>query len=394
MAIAEKIKNFMDRSSWIRKMFEEGAELKARLGPENVYDFTLGNPDVYPPEVVEEELVKIIQEHQPMKYGYMPNSGYPETKEAVAGTLSSEQQVTVPADSVVMTCGAGGALNVIFKTILNPGDEVISPRPYFVEYNFYVDNNGGVLKTAAPLEDFTLNLEAIEAEITGKTKAVIINSPNNPSGAIFPEDQIRDLGKLLEKKSAEIGHPIYLVSDEPYRKIIYDDAVVPPVFPFYRNSIIANSYSKELSLAGERIGFLALNPEAEEFGSLAAGFLFCNRILGFVNAPGIMQRLIARIQGAAIDIAQYKHKRDLLYDGLVEAGFNLTKPKGAFYLFPQSPISDDVQFVRALQTYNILAVPGSGFGGPGYFRLAYCIDDASIERSLPVFKKVGERFFG
>ena len=394
MAIAEKIKNFMDRSSWIRKMFEEGADLKARLGPENVYDFTLGNPDVYPPEVVEEELVKIIQEHQPMKYGYMPNSGYPETKEAVAGTLSSEQQVTVPADSVVMTCGAGGALNVIFKTILNPGDEVISPRPYFVEYNFYVDNNGGVLKTAAPLEDFTLNLEAIEAEITGKTKAVIINSPNNPSGAIFPEDQIRDLGKLLEKKSAEIGHPIYLVSDEPYRKIIYDDAVVPPVFPFYRNSIIANSYSKELSLAGERIGFLALNPEAEEFGSLAAGFLFCNRILGFVNAPGIMQRLIARIQGAAIDIAQYKHKRDLLYDGLVEAGFNLTKPKGAFYLFPQSPISDDVQFVRALQTYNILAVPGSGFGGPGYFRLAYCIDDASIERSLPVFKKVGERFFG
>ncbi len=394
MAIAEKIKNFMDRSSWIRKMFEEGAELKARMGPENVYDFTLGNPDVYPPEVVEEELVKIIQEHQPMKYGYMPNSGYPETKEAVAGTLSSEQQVTVPADSVVMTCGAGGALNVIFKTILNPGDEVISPRPYFVEYNFYVDNNGGVLKTADPLEDFTLNLEAIEAEITGKTKAVIINSPNNPSGAIFPEDQIRDLGKLLEKKSAEIGHPIYLVSDEPYRKIIYDDAVVPPVFPFYRNSIIANSYSKELSLAGERIGFLALNPEAEEFGSLAAGFLFCNRILGFVNAPGIMQRLIARIQGAAIDIAQYKHKRDLLYDGLVEAGFNLTKPKGAFYLFPQSPISDDVQFVRALQTYNILAVPGSGFGGPGYFRLAYCIDDASIERSLPVFKKVGERFFG
>ncbi len=394
MAIAEKIRNFMDRSSWIRKMFEEGAELKARLGPENVYDFTLGNPDVYPPEVVEEELVKIIRERLPMKYGYMPNSGFPETREAVAGTLSSEQQVEVPADSVVMTCGAGGALNVIFKTILNPGDEVISPRPYFVEYNFYVDNHGGVLKTADPLGDFTLNLEAIEAEITGKTKAVIINSPNNPSGAIFPEAQIRDLGKLLEKKSAEIGHPIYLISDEPYRKIIYDDAVVPPVFPFYQNSIIANSYSKELSLAGERIGFLALNPQADEFSSLAAGFLFCNRILGFVNAPGIMQRLIARIQGAAIDINQYKRKRDRLYDGLIEAGFTLAKPKGAFYLFPQSPISDDVQFVRALQAHNILAVPGSGFGGPGYFRLAYCIDDASIERSLPVFKKVGERFFG
>ena len=250
------------------------------------------------------------------------------------------------------------------------------------------------MKTADQAADFTLNLEAIEAEITGKTTAIIINSPNNPSGAIFPEAQIQKLGKLLERKSAEIGHPIYLVSDEPYRKIIYDDAVVPPVFPFYKNSIIANSYSKELSLAGERIGFLALNPHADDFSSLAAGVLFCNRILGFVNAPGIMQRLVARIQGTTVDISQYKRKRDLLYDGLVAAGFSLVKPRGAFYLFPKSPISDDVQFVRTLQEHNILAVPGSGFGGPGYFRLAYCIDDASIERSLPVFKKVGEQFFG
>jgi aspartate aminotransferase len=393
MAIADKIKNFMDHSSWIRKMFEEGAELKAQLGAENVYDFTLGNPDVYPPEEVETELVKIIQERIPIKYGYMPNAGYPETRQAVAGTLSSEQQIKVPADSVVMTCGAGGALNVIFKTILNPGDEVISPRPFFVEYDFYVDNHGGILKTADPLTDFTLNLEATEAEISEKTKAVIINSPNNPSGAIFPESQIQKLGDLLERKSAEIGHPIYLIADEPYRKIIYDDAVVPPVFPFYKNSIIANSYSKELSLAGERIGFLALNPQADDFSSLTAGFLFSNRILGFVNAPGIMQRLVARIQGSAIDISQYKRKRDLLYSGLTDAGFSLDKPKGAFYLFPQSPISDDIEFVRILQTHNILAVPGSGFGGPGYFRLAYCIDDASIERSLPVFKKVGEQFF-
>lgn len=393
MAIAEKIKNFMDRSSWIRKMFEEGAELKARLGAENVYDFTLGNPDVYPPDIIEEELITIIRKRIPMKYGYMPNSGYPETRQAVAGTLSREQNITVPAESVVMTCGAGGALNVILKTILNPGDEVISPRPYFVEYNFYVDNFGGILKTADPLDDFTLNLEAIEAAITGKTKAVIINSPNNPSGAIFPESQIRKLGELLERKSAEIGHVIYLLSDEPYRKIIYDDAVVSPVFPFYRNSIIANSYSKELSLAGERIGFLALHPNADDFSSLAAGVLFCNRILGFVNAPGIMQRLIARVQGVSIDITQYQRKRDLLYEGLIDAGFSLEKPRGAFYLFPKSPISDDVQFVRTLQQHNILAVPGSGFGGPGYFRLAYCIDDATIERSLPVFKKVGEQFF-
>ncbi len=394
MAIADKIKDSMDRSSWIRKMFEEGAGLKSRLGAENIYDFTLGNPDVYPPEVVETELVKIIHERIPMKYGYMPNSGYPETRQAVAGTLSQEQQTSVPADSVVMTCGAGGALNVIFKTILNPGDEVISPRPFFVEYNFYVDNHGGVLKTVDTLNDFTLDTESIATAITKKTKAVIINSPNNPSGVIFPESQIRALGKLLEQKSAEIGHPIYLISDEPYRKIIYDNAVVPPVFPFYKNSIIANSYSKALSLAGERIGFLALNPDADDFSSLTAGFIFSNRILGFVNAPGIMQRLVAKIQGATIDISRYKRKRDLIYAGIINAGFTVTKPQGAFYLFPKSPINDDVHFVRILQDHKILAVPGSGFGCPGYFRLAYCIDNESIERSLPVFKKVGEQFFG
>ncbi|MBN2332784.1 MAG: pyridoxal phosphate-dependent aminotransferase [Deltaproteobacteria bacterium] len=394
MPIANRITAFMERSSWIRKMFEEGAALKAKLGAENVFDFTLGNPDLSPPPEVEAELLKIIQEKQPMKYGYMPNSGYPETRQAVADYLSTEQQTKVGANAIVMTCGAGGALNVIFKAILNPGDEVIAPRPYFVEYNFYVDNHGGFLKTVATLPDFTLDMDTIEAEITAKTRAVIINSPNNPTGAIFPEAQIKALGELLARKSAETGQTIYLISDEPYRKIIYDGAAVPPIFPFYANSIIANSYSKDLSLAGERIGFLALNPAADDFAQLTSGFLFCNRILGFVNAPGIMQRLVARFQGRSVDISLYQQKRDLLYTGLVEAGFTVAKPAGAFYLFPKSPLEDDVEFVRTLQTFNILAVPGSGFGGPGYFRLAYCIDDASIKRSLPVFKKVGEKFFG
>ena len=392
MAIAEKITQFMERSSWIRKMFEEGAALKAQYGADQVCDFTLGNPDVAAPDAVEEELGKIVREPALLKYGYMPNAGYPETRAAVAGFLGGEQQVAVNPQGIVMTCGAGGALNVIFKTILNPGDEVITPSPFFVEYNFYVDNHGGVLRSIAPGDDFALDLEGIAAAINEKTAAVIINSPNNPSGVIFSAEQIAALGRLLTDKSSELGRTIYLVSDEPYRKLVYDGLTVPPIFPVYRNSIIANSYSKELSLAGERIGFLALHPDADDFNQLVNGFVFTNRILGFVNAPGIMQRLIARLQGVTVDVEIYQRKRDRLYQGLVEAGFQVTKPQGAFYLFPKSPLTDDVEFVRELQQYRILAVPGSGFSGPGFFRLAYCVDDATIERSLPIFKEVGKKF--
>ena len=392
MAIAEKITQFMERSSWIRKMFEEGAALKAQYGADQVCDFTLGNPDVAAPDAVEEELGKIVREPALLKYGYMPNAGYPETRAAVADFLGGEQQVAVNPQGIVMTCGAGGALNVILKTILNPGDEVITPSPFFVEYNFYVDNHGGVLRSIAPGDDFALDLEGIAAAINDKTAALIINSPNNPSGVIFSAEQIAALGRLLAEKSSMLGRTIYLISDEPYRKLVYDGLTVPPIFPVYRNSIIANSYSKELSLAGERIGFLALHPEAEDFDQLTNGFVFANRILGFVNAPGIMQRLIARLQGVTVDIAIYQRKRDRLYQGLVDAGFQVTKPQGAFYLFPKSPLTDDVEFVRELQQYRILAVPGSGFSGPGFFRLAYCVDDATIERSLPIFKEVGKKF--
>ena len=392
MAIAEKISQFMERSSWIRKMFEEGASLKAQYGADHICDFTLGNPDVPAPPQVEEELIKIINEPAPLKYGYMPNAGFPGTREAVAGLLSEEQQVEVNPLGVVMTTGAGGALNVIFKAILNPGDEVIAPSPFFVEYNFYVDNHGGILRKLEQTEDFSLDLEAMAAAINEKTAAVIINSPNNPSGAIFSAAQINALGELLAQKSKEFKRTIYLVSDEPYRKLVYDGLVVPPIFPAYKNSIIANSYSKELSLAGERIGYLALHPGADDFEMLANGFLFTNRILGFVNAPGLMQRLVARLQGVTVDISIYQKKRDHFYQGLVEAGFKLVKPQGAFYLFPESPIADDVEFVRILQQYKILAVPGSGFSGPGHFRLSYCVDDATIERSLPIFKEVGAKY--
>ncbi|MBN2808521.1 MAG: pyridoxal phosphate-dependent aminotransferase [Deltaproteobacteria bacterium] len=392
MAIAKKITQFMERSSWIRKMFEEGAALKAQYGADQVCDFTLGNPDVAAPAVVEEELIKIAREPALLKHGYMPNAGYPETRAAIAEFLSGEQQVKVNPQGIIMTCGAGGALNVIFKAILNPGDEVISPSPFFVEYNFYADNHGGVLRSIPAIEGFALDLEAIAAAINEKTAAVIINSPNNPSGVIYSAAQIADLGRLLDRKSAEIGRVIYLISDEPYRKLVYDGLAVPPIFPAYRNSVIANSYSKELSLAGERIGFLALHPEADDFTPLTNGFVFANRVLGFVNAPGIMQRLVARLQGVTVDVSIYQRKRDRLYQGLLEAGFQVSKPQGAFYLFPQSPLADDVAFVRELQKQRILAVPGSGFSGPGFFRLAYCVDDATIERSLPIFKEVGKQF--
>ncbi len=392
MAIAVKIAEFMERSSWIRKMFEEGAALKAEFGADQVCDFTLGNPDVPAPATVDEELVKIIREPLPMKYGYMPNAGLPLARRAVAEYISGEQQIKVNPDGVIMTCGAGGALNVIFKAILNPGDEIVAPSPYFVEYNFYADNHGGVLKSVPAGENFSLDLEMIAGAITPKTAAVIINSPNNPSGTIFSAAELEALGRLLEEKSRQFKRVIYLVSDEPYRKLVYDGVEVPPIFPAYRNSIVANSYSKELSLAGERIGYLALHPEADDFAQLVDGFIFANRVLGFVNAPGLMQRLVARLQGECVDVSIYQRKRDLLYQGLVEAGFEVIKPRGAFYFFPKSPLPDDVEFVRELQKFRILAVPGSGFAGPGYFRLAYCVDDATIERSLPIFKEVGKKF--
>ena len=350
------------------------------------------NPDVPAPAAVEEELLRIVRQSTPLKYGYMPNAGYPATREAVAAFLSREQEKNVNPAGIVMTCGAGGALNVAFKALLNPGDEIVCPSPFFVEYNFYADNHGGVLRQVEAGPGFSLNLAALAAAIGPQTAAVIINSPNNPSGVVFPAEQIAALGRLLEEKSAALGRVIYLISDEPYRKLVYDGLQVPPIFPAYRNSIIANSYSKELSLAGERIGFLALNPEADDFTGVVNGFVFANRILGFVNAPGIMQRLVAALQGVTVDIEVYRRKRDRLYEALKDAGFTLHKPQGAFYLFPQSPLPDDVEFVRELQQFRILAVPGSGFAGPGYFRLAYCVDDATIERALPIFAEVGRKF--
>jgi aspartate aminotransferase len=394
MALAAKILDAIERSSWIRKMFEEGARLKALHGPENVYDFSLGNPDLDPPEEFHQVLGSIIGELHPGAHGYMPNAGYEETRTAIADHVSQEQGVRVGSEHVVMTCGAAGALNCIFKALLDPGEEVIVSAPYFVEYGFYADNHGGQLRVVPSREDFTLDLVAIERSVNSKTKVLLINSPNNPSGQVYDRTSLEQLGNLLATSSRKIGKTLYLVSDEPYRKIVYDGFEVPSIFQTYTNSIVATSYSKDISLPGERLGYLVVHPEANEVEGLLGGFILANRILGFVNAPALMQRVVSHLQGACVDVGVYQSRRDLFYQGLVDAGYELIKPRGAFYLFPKSPIADDVSFVRLLQEENILVVPGSGFGSPGYFRIAYCVGEKTIETAMPGFAKARKRALG
>jgi len=392
MTVAEKVQMFLERSSWIRKMFEEGARLKARHGIEHVFDFSLGNPNLEPPARFKEVLVEVAKAANNGHHSYMPNMGYPSVRQTVADYLSKEQGTAITADEVIMTCGAAGALNVILKAIIEPGDELITPVPYFVEYSFYADNHGGVLKTVPTKSDFTLDLQAIQAAITPKTKAVLINSPNNPSGQIYAKESLLDLGSLLTEEGRRLNRTLYLISDEPYRKITFDGETVPSIFPCYTETMMTTSYSKDLSIPGERIGFLAVNPQATYKEDLLAGMALANRILGYVNAPALMQRAIQSLQGVSVNTTIYQKKRDLLCDGLSECGYAFVKPKGAFYLFPKTPSLDDVAFVRALQEERILTVPGSGFGAPGYFRIAFCVDDETIRRSLPGFKRALKRF--
>lgn len=387
MGIALKMLSFMERSSWIRKMFEEGSRLKAIHGSNKVCDFSLGNPNVFPPEIVHEELVRLAKESTGASHGYMPNAGLIEVREAVARHISPVHGVFFTAEDIIMTCGAAGAMNVILKALLDPGDEVLVPAPYFVEYGFYADNHGGVLKPVPTTPDFLPDLEALESSISDKTKVLILNSPNNPTGQVYDEKILKDIGEILSKKSARRGRPIYVISDEPYRNIVFDGTVVPSPLRFYPWSIVATSYSKDLCLAGERIGYIAVHPEMEEKDKLLGALVLANRILGFVNAPALMQRLIARLQGITVDPMIYQKKRDMLVATMKEIGYEFIVPKGAFYLFPKSPIADDVEFVRILQEELILVVPGSGFGKPGYFRIAFCVEDEVILRSFEGFEK-------
>lgn len=392
MTVSEKIRTSIERSSWIRKMFEEGIARKAKYGPENVFDFSLGNPNLEPPAKFREVLRSLANDPTPAQHAYMPNAGRLDTREAVSAYLRKYNRPSFTAGDVIMTVGAGGGLNVVLKTILNPADEVVIPCPYFVEYNFYLDNHQGVPKPVKTNPDFSLDMDRIAEAITEKTRAVLINTPNNPTGKVYTRKELEQLGGVLQERSRRLGRPIYLVSDEPYRKIVYDGVAVPSVFDAYRESFVVTSFSKDLSLPGERIGYAAVHPEASEKRILVEGMVLCNRILGYVNAPAIMQRAIIPLLEESVDVSLYQRKRDLLCEGLSSLGYEFEKPGGAFYLFPKTPADDDVAFVSALQEENILTVPGSGFYGSGHMRIAYCVEERTIENALPGFDRAMKKF--
>ncbi len=387
--ISGKIRKMMESSSFIRKMFETGARLKLEYGEDNVFDFSLGNPAMDPPGTFTETLLeKAADLHM---HRYMPNAGYVDVRKKIADYISSEQETKITENNVVMTSGAGGALNTVLKTLINSGDKVIASIPCFMEYKFYCDNHGGELELVKGKSDFNLDINAIETAITKETAAVIINSPNNPSGRIYPQETIDNLALMLERKSNETGRTIYLISDEPYRKIVYDNLTVPQVMDAYKNSIICTSYSKDLSIPGERIGWLTVNPEAEDYTNLINGIILCNRILGFVNAPALMQRTIAELQGVSVDIDLYRRKRDYLAKKLAEFGYKFRVPEGTFYFFVEAPEGDDMKIVDMLQKERILVVPGRGFSLPGYFRIAYCVEDSVIEGSMTGFERTARK---
>jgi aspartate aminotransferase len=391
MAIATKIQTFIESASWIRKMFEEGERLRKIHGADCVYDFTLGNPDVEPPPEFAAEFRRLAAEPLPGMHRYMSNAGYGETRNAIADILAESSGLPVTGAQVVMTCGASGALNVVLKTILNPGEEVIILAPYFVEYKFYIDNHGGIPREVWTDRDtFQLDPVAIEAAINENTRALIINSPNNPTGAIYSDENLQELGAILQRKERELGRQLFVIADEPYARIVYDGILLPNIFKYFDNAIIVTSHSKDLALPGERIGYMAANPRMTHVDIFIEGAIFCNRTLGFVNAPALMQRLVTKLQRASVDVEAYQEKRDILYHYLTEMGFRMVRPAGAFYLFPHSPVADDVEFVKLAQKHHILLVPGSGFGAPGFFRIAYCVDKDIIERSLPAWRNLAK----
>ncbi len=392
MSISDRVRKGMREGSWIRRMFEEGAVLKQRYGEENVFDLSLGNPVMEPPVEFHQELMKLAEHPLPGMHRYMENAGYAETRTAVAKQLSLETGIKFTMNDVIMTCGAAGALNVVLKTILNQGDEVVIFAPYFVEYINYVDNHNGVVKVLPTDEQFIPKLDVLETSIGAKTRAVIINSPNNPTGVVYSDDLLHQLGELLRKKEAQHGTQIFLISDEAYRKIIYDGLKYPAPLLHHPRSIIVTSHSKDLALPGERIGYIAIHPDCSQREELVGGFIFCNRTLGYVNAPALMQHIVLYLQPVTVSVAEYQRKRDFLYDSLTEMGYSVIKPQGAFYMFPKSPLEDDIAFVRELQQLKVLAVPGCGFGSPGYFRISYCVDDRTLEGSLIGFGKAARKF--
>lgn len=386
---SEKVVGNLQKSSWIRAMFEEGVRLSKIYGADNVYDFSLGNPYAEPPEEVKESLKKHILGNEKGLHRYMNNAGYPEVREKIARFLQEESGVKLAAENVVMTVGAAGGLNITLKSILNPGEEVIVFAPFFVEYTFYADNHGGKTVIVPPdTTTFEPDLAALEKALTPRTKAVIINNPNNPTGVIYSEAILKSIQEILAGKEKEYGTTIYVISDQPYAEIIYDGAKLPQILSIFDNAIIVNSFSKSLGLAGERIGYVAASSRIKDIDILLQALSFCNRTLGFVNAPGLFQKVVADALKAKVDVLDYRQKRDYLYTNLTQMGFECVKPQGAFYLFPKTLIQDDVEFVKRAMKYNLLLVPGSGFGCPGYFRLSYCVTMDTIVKSIPAFEKL------
>lgn len=394
--IAEKMKNLVANSSAIRAMFEEGNRLASIYGKENVFDFSLGNPNVPAPKEVKDAFLEILNDEEPLiVHGYTnSNAGYEEVREAVAKSLNERFQTSFTSENIVMTVGAAGGLNVILKTIINPGDEVVVFAPYFGEYRSYVSNFDGVLVEVSPnTETFQPKLDEFREKITKKTKAVIVNTPNNPTGVVYSEETIKKMAAILEEKQKEFGTDIYLISDEPYRELVYDGVEVPYLTKYYANTIVGYSYSKSLSLPGERIGYLVIPNEVADSEEVISAASVANRILGFVNAPTLQQKVIAKCLNAKTDVSYYDRNRETLYEGLKACGFSCIKPEGAFYLFVKSPVADEKEFCQAAKKYNILLVPGSSFACPGYVRLAYCVSYETIVNSLPKFKELAKEYF-
>lgn len=392
--LSQAVTGYMANSSMIRRMFEAGIELRKKYGDDNVYDFSLGNPDLPAPEAVIKGLSDFLgKAREPFAFGYTPNAGAPWAREALARWVSKDQGVAVEANDVIISVGAAGALNAVLRAIFNPGEELITFAPYFVEYDFYVANHGGVLKTVRAKKDtFRPDVAALEAAITPKTKAVLINSPHNPTGVVYTLDELKAIVEVLERKTAEYGRPVWLLSDEPYRFLAYDGEVVPSVLDLYRFAVCLSSFSKNMSLPGERIGYAVVSPLLAERGELMAALTLTNRILGFVNAPIIGQYILAAAAGSNVSVEVYRQRRDAMAEVLTRAGIEFVMPKGAFYFFPKAPGGDDKAFVAALAKECVLGVPGSGFGCPGYFRLAFCVDEKVIRRAAHGFAEAARKF--
>ena len=371
----------------IRRMFEAGIELKKQYGAENVYDFSLGNPDLPPPPEIKAAMQELTDvSDQPFAFGYMPNAGEVSARAALAKLVSKEQNMPVPPENIIVTCGAAGGINAFFRAVLNRGDEVICPAPYFVEYGFYAGNFGGILKPVPARKDFSLDIDALSAAINANTRAVILNSPNNPTGKIYTRSELAAVAELLRDARRKFGRMIYIVADEPYRFLNFDRVEIPSLLDLYDGSVAIGSFSKSLSLPGERIGYIAVSPKLDNSGELLGALTLTNRILGFVNAPVVAQKLIAKCWDCQVDLDIYRRRRDAMAKVLTDAGIKFIMPQGAFYFFPESPTADEKIFVQALLKERVLAVPGSGFGAPGYFRLAFCVSEKNICDSAESFK--------